>query len=148
MATLSIEQYSEKQTRAAHRAMEQIERCDARLGTHYKHARHHERRSLRAVVHVCIPTAENPIVSEQHPNAFRAWAYNISQGGVGLISPILLADNLSIGLALPDGRVIWRMGRVVRCKPIPECDAFHDCGVAFGAAEPAQEATTPELANA
>lgn len=131
MAIASVEQYSERQTRSLQRILERMSASEQRAEMLYKRRRQHDRCHFQGVVLICLPTPEAPEPSEDHPTTFRAWAYNISQGGVGFVSPEpILGEQLMIGLKLPHDKVRWMNGRLVRNRPIPDED-FIDYGVSF-----------------
>jgi hypothetical protein len=131
MTIASLEQYSERQTRSLHRILERMSASEQRAETLYKRRRQHDRRQFQGVVLIYVPTPEAPEPSEDHPATFRAWAYNVSQGGVGFVSPEPIpGEQLMVGLKLPNDKVRWMNGRLVRNRPIPDED-FIDYGVSF-----------------
>ena len=127
---LTVEQYSERQRRAVERIISTLCHADHRSGTRYVRFRRHPRKQFQRPVLVCL-AADLEEASEDHPTAFQAISYNISQGGIGLLLPTRLpVDRLFIGLRLPDGRIRWMKGRITRVRHIPE-EEFLDCGIAF-----------------
>lgn len=111
--------------------MDMLTSAEQRAEALFKRVRQHERKAFQGTVYVCLPTADAPEPSEDHPSTFQAWAYNISQGGIGFVAPTEIpVDHVVIGLKLPNGQVRWIHGRIVRTRPIPE-EEFIDYGVAF-----------------
>jgi hypothetical protein len=138
MPILSLEQYSDQERRALARIKELVASTEQRTEALFKSFRRHERKAFEGGVLICLPTAEAPDVGEDHPSTFQAWAYNVSQGGIGFVAPRRILDNhLAVGLRLPNGRVRWMRGRIVRMRPIPNED-FFDYGVAFEGADAAK----------
>lgn len=131
MAIASVDQYSERQHRALQRILERMTISDQRAEPLYKRQRQFDRRQYQGVTLICLPTSECPEPSEDHPTTFQAWTYNLSQGGMGFVSPApIVDDQVSVGLKLPTGAVRWMTGRIVRSRQIPE-EEFFDYGVAF-----------------
>ena len=131
MPTVSLSQYTERQSRALLRIKEMMTASDLRAETQYKRIRRHDRKPFQGIVLICLPTLEVPEPSEDHPSTFQAWAYNISQGGVGFVLPTPIpAENVAVGLKFTGQQVRWMSGRIVRNRPIPE-EEFIDYGVAF-----------------
>ena len=131
MTITSLDQYSDRQHRALQRILERMTVSDQRAEPLYRRHRQHDRRQFQGAVLICLP-AEAPEPSEDHPSTFQAWAYNLSQGGMGFVSPSPIdGEHVSVGLKLPTGGVRWMAGRIVRRRRIPE-EEFFDYGVGFG----------------
>lgn len=131
MTITSVEQYSDRQKRSFQRILERLTASEQRAEALYGRQRQHDRRPFQGMVLICFPTPEAPEASEDHPTTFGAWAYSISQGGLGFVSPEPMpSEELMVGLKLPNGVVRWMKGSVVRTRPIPE-EGFTDYGVSF-----------------
>ena len=131
MSLLSVEHYSERQHRSLQRIKEKMTASAQRAETQYKRIRQHPRKKFQGVVSVRLPVLEKSERGIAQPAAFDVWAYDISQGGVGFVSPdIVPQEAVEIGLKRPDGFVRWMTGRIVRTRSIPE-EEFIDYGVAF-----------------
>jgi hypothetical protein len=97
----------------------------------YKHARQHDRKEFQGRIYVFLPTIASFEPSDDHASHLSAWAYNLSQGGVGFVAPHEISQKaVAIGMKRPDGAIRWMTGRVVRSRPIPGAE-FFDYGVAF-----------------
>ena len=122
---------NDRQARTWERMIKWLERMAERDQQLYGAVRKFERKSFHANVIVCVLTPDNPIAGPDHPSARTAMAFNISQGGVGLISAEAFdSPSLQIGLRLPDGSYRWKEGRVVRVREIPG-ESFVEYGVSF-----------------
>ncbi|MBA4030406.1 MAG: hypothetical protein C0478_05880 [Planctomyces sp.] len=122
---------NDRQTRTLERMMKWLERMGERDQQLYGAVRQFERKSFHAGVIVCVPTPEHPFASCDHPTACSAVAFNISQGGVGLVSSQEFSHpTVQIGLKLPDGSYRWKEGRVVRVREIPG-ESFVEYGISF-----------------
>ncbi len=130
--TISCESaLSEKDQRALERVLQGFDRSETRSESMYGRVRRHGRLHYRATISFMLPPADQEF--PQNLDALPVgWAYSLSQGGIGFVSQHQVeADNLAIALHLPDDRVKWMVGRVVRCREIPS-EKFIDYGVAFG----------------
>jgi hypothetical protein len=131
MIVAQIPTYTERQNRSLNRIVEMLAAAETRAGTAYKRTRKHPRKEFQGRILVCLPTPGCPEPGEGHPTTFPAWAYNLSQGGVGFVAPMdILSPSIAIGLKQPDGSVRWMMGRIVRRRRILG-ENFIDYGVAF-----------------
>ncbi len=131
MPAIGIPQYTERENRSLKRILDKLSASENRTETQYKRVRKHDRKDFQGQILVCLVSPEGPPPSEDHPTTFPAWAYNLSQGGIGFVALVPIVDLVvSIGLKRPDGLIRWMPGRVVRNRPIPEED-FIDYGVAF-----------------
>lgn len=142
MIPTRIPGYSERQNRALQRIVELMVADENRAEARYRSHRRHDRLPFRGTVQVCQPTPAFPVPSEAHPTAVFVWAYNLSSGGIGFVAPKMLAEGtVVIGLKLPDGKMRWMPGRIVRVRRIPQ-EEFFDYGVVFE-----QAASAPAPAN-
>lgn len=131
MSLLSLEHYSERQRRSLLRIKEMMSAAAVRTAKQYQRLRQHPRKELQGTVFVRLPAPNEAAAVNDEPATFQVWAYDVSQSGIAFVSPeIIPQDAVTIGLKLPDGRVRWMSGRIVRSRPIPEED-FIDYGVKF-----------------
>ncbi len=131
MALLSVEHYSDRQSRALQRIKEKMTASAHRAVTQYGRVRKHERKEFQGMVLVRLASTEPVETSPDDLPSFQAWAYDISQGGIAFVAPDIVPQELvEIGLKRPGGGVRWMPGRIVRSRPIPE-EEFIDYGVAF-----------------
>lgn len=143
MAHVFLADYTERQNRSLNRIVEMLSAAESRMEPAYKHSREHDRRDFHGRILVCLPTSESSEPSEHHPSTYPAWAYNLSQGGVGFVATVKISQRLvSIGLKRTDGTYRWISGRIVRSRPVPG-EEFVDYGVSFRRppAEPTHDAT-------
>jgi hypothetical protein len=126
-----IRDYTERQNRALQRITEMLSATETRTRSNYEHLRKHDRRDFQGQVLICMTAKNGPPPSEEHPSTFPAWAYSISSGGIGFLSPeAISAKIIAIGLKRPDGTIRWMNGIIVRTRQIPG-EEFSDYGVAF-----------------
>lgn len=131
MSLAFITEFTERQNRTLKRIVEMLNAAEARTESMYKRARKHDRKEFQGRIYIFVPTAVSAEPSEDCPTTLPAWAYNLSQGGVGFVAPNEIAQkSVAIGLKRPDGAIRWMTGRIVRSRPIPNED-FFDYGVAF-----------------
>lgn len=124
--------FTDRQLRAAHRILDQLDRAANRIDVQYSRVRKHDRKGYRGMLSIFAPR-----VSSVHPpqqlneQCFPGMSYSLSQGGVGFImlDYIDMAD-VWVGVHLPDQAIRWMRGRVVRRRAIPE-EEFLEYGVAF-----------------
>lgn len=137
MSYISVAEFSERQQRTLQRILDQMERTNARTEQHYSRVRKFERKPYRGTVMVFLPTPEQSEPPFNSHGTFTACSYSLSQGGVGFITPNYLAEQtIVVGVQLPNGRIRWFRGDVVRRREIPG-EEFYDYGVAFHAAKTA-----------
>jgi hypothetical protein len=126
-----VPQFTERQNRSLKRIVESLTAAQTRTKTCYQHLRSSDRKDFQDQILVCPTTSSHPEPSATHPATFPAWAYNLSQGGIGFVAlPVIGQYTVSVGIRVSDGSVRWLTGRVVRARAIPEED-FIDYGVAF-----------------
>lgn len=131
MSAPYIPQYTERQNRSLKRIAESLTSAHSRTKSCYQHLRASDRKDFQNQILVCATSPSHPEPSPAHPTTFPAWAYNLSQGGIGFVTlNEIFQTNVSIGIRTPEGGIRWLNGRVVRVRPIPEED-FIDYGVAF-----------------
>lgn len=131
MPTPYIPQYTERQNRSLKRIAETLAAAHSRTKSCYQHLRATDRKDFQNQVLICLTSPSHPEPSPTHPSTFPAWAYNLSQGGIGFVAlKEILQTHVSIGIRTPEGGLRWLTGRVVRVRPIPE-EEFVDYGVAF-----------------
>lgn len=131
MPTPYIPQYTERQNRSLKRIVESLTAAQSRTKACYERLRTSDRKEFQNQVLVCQTTPTDPEPSPTHPSTFPAWAYNLSQGGIGFVAlPVIGQYSVSIGIRTHEGSVRWLTGCVVRARTIPEED-FIDYGVAF-----------------
>lgn len=131
MTAQILSPFTERQNRSLKRIVEMIRAAQSRTLTCYKHVRQHDRKEFQDQVLVCLPSPAAPEPSEDHPTTFPGLAYDLSQGGVGLLALVPIGQtNVSIGIKRPDGSFRWLRGTVVRARPIPN-EEFIDYGISF-----------------
>lgn len=131
MPTPFIAQYTDRQNRSLKRIVESLTAAQTRTRSCYQHLRKYDRKDFQDQILVCLTTPSKPEPSETHASTFPAWAYSLSQGGVGFVALTPISQGtVSIGIRSVAGSIRWLTGRIVRTRPIPE-EEFIDYGVAF-----------------
>ena len=132
MSCLQIPLLSERDQRALDRVLQGLDRTQARADSVYGRVRRHDRLNYRATISITLPPPQGQDFPGNLDSLPIGWAYSLSQGGVGFVSlQQIEAEMLSIALHLPNDRVKWMTGRVVRCREIP-MERFFDYGISFG----------------
>lgn len=126
----SVDQYSPKQEKSAHRLLESLERNELRTQSVYNTQRSTPRRSFGGTIEV---TLKNPYpVSEEKQNeTITVYSADISGGGAGFIYPGEITQSELIVQIPINGRdpLIFK-GTIVRRKEIVE-EQFWEYGVKF-----------------
>lgn len=132
MTPAASEMINERDLRALERILETLDKCEQRSEVQFARHRQHERKPYRAVVSLFEPSAACPFPLEGTENLPYGYAYSLSQGGMGFLTlESFWGPQIAVGLHLPNGTVKWKIGRVVRQRPVPN-ERFTDYGVAFG----------------
>ena len=124
--------FNDRQLRAAHRILDQLDRAANRIDVQYSRVRKHDRKGYRGMLSIFVPRTGSDRPPEQlNEQCFPGVSYSLSQGGVGFI----MLDNIEmaevwVGVHLPNQAIRWMLGRVVRRRAIPE-EEFLEYGVAF-----------------
>jgi hypothetical protein len=132
MSTITTPSFSERHCRAIERILETMERTAPRADKQYSGVRKHTRKSYAGPLSVYFPTAIKPFPpTSGNDGCVAAWAYNLSQGGVGMIMlEQIPGPQVWVGVHQPNRPIRWLIGEVTRCRIIPE-EEFFDCGVRF-----------------
>lgn len=122
---LSVEQYSEKQMKAAVRLLEIISRNDIRLSEHYGQIRSHQRKKCHNILFIRIPHPS------QQPISFSVYMRDISPGGTSFLYPGEIGcSQIMVGIPIHERGETWFRGNIVRCKQIMG-EQYWDYGVKF-----------------
>lgn len=141
-----VRDYTERQNRALLRIVEMLAATEARTRSNYEHLRKHDRLEFQGQILIYMAAMNGPPPNEDHPSTFPAWAYSISSGGIGFLTPESISTKtISVGLKRPDGSIRWMNGIIVRVRQIPN-EEFFDYGLAFQKTAPNGNASTKERA--
>lgn len=122
---INIDEYSDRQNRAAQRILDALDRGETRLQEHYTQVRNHKRASCRKVINIRIP------VPGSEPLAFSVFMRDVSSSGAGFIYPgPIHADQVLIGIPIPGREDTWFQGTIARRKEFVQ-EGFWDYGVRF-----------------
>ncbi|HEX6984357.1 MAG TPA: PilZ domain-containing protein, partial [Planctomycetaceae bacterium] len=110
----------------AQRALDTLDRLDARLEPHYGPRRRHHRRPFRAAA-----TVRRPLVPPPGPQEVTVWTREISESGLSFIHKDRIAEDwVLVGLEPQPGRTVWLRADVVRRREVPT-GGFWEHAVAF-----------------
>ncbi len=137
----SLTQYSERQTKAALRVLDTLDRIDERTGRVYEKQRKHRRNNFRGQVGLYLDDAQT-LEEIDEGNVLIVWARAISQSGLSFIAPDRVTEQRCLlGISMPDGARTWFRSVVVRARDTND-EGFWEHGVAFeGRMLTAEEAT-------
>ena len=131
LSLVSLDQYCDKQKRAAARVLDSLDQLDARLASHYASKRRHNRIPYRGEAILCFPSPDQPILNPNSEDACRVHVRSLSQSGLAFIYPGVIAQStMLIGLHLPNSETTWFSAEVVRQREI-EQEEFWEYGVKF-----------------
>lgn len=128
---LSIERYSEKQSRSAARVLDTLDQLDSRLAGHFSGKRRHTRVQYRGHGTICLPDPDQPILDLASSSSFSVHVRSLSQSGLSFIYPgEIVEKNVVVGLEQGGKAATWFVAEIVRIKEIVE-EGFWEYGVKF-----------------
>jgi len=109
-----------------------MDRAASRMALQYARVRKYERKVYRGPLSLFVPRNNHDSPPENGiTGCSPGWSYSLSQGGVGLITQERIDSvDVWIGVHLPNQTIRWKLGRIVRRRPIPE-EEFFEYGVSF-----------------
>jgi hypothetical protein len=128
---LSAENYSKAQQSALERALDLLDRVDARMEGGSTSSGRYQRHPLRELVTIIVPRPGDVLLDVHAANALRVWGHSISRRGLSFVCLEPIAQTrIILGIAPHDKSPNWYWGEIIRIRKIPE-ESCWEHGVAF-----------------